>query len=86
MVVRKTNGSIRIFGNYSTSLIDALQPHQYPLPMSQDNFVKLANYRVFGGIIDMSESNLQLEVDEPSSKLLAINTGAFTRSIDWHPE
>ncbi|XP_065085346.1 uncharacterized protein K02A2.6-like [Ochlerotatus camptorhynchus] len=73
VVVRKSNGSIRICGDYSTGLNDALQPHKYPLPLPQDIFVKLANCKVFS-IIDMSESYLQLEVDEPTSKLLAINT------------
>lgn len=73
VVVRKANGSIRICGDYSTGLNDSLQPNQYPLPLPQDIFVKLANCKVFS-IIDMSDSYLQLEVDEVSSKLLAINT------------
>ncbi|XP_053698732.1 uncharacterized protein K02A2.6-like [Sabethes cyaneus] len=73
VVVRKANGSIRICGDYSTGLNEALQPHQYPLPLPQDIFVKLAHCKVFS-IVDMSESYLQLEVDEATSKLLAINT------------
>ncbi|XP_065078259.1 uncharacterized protein K02A2.6-like [Ochlerotatus camptorhynchus] len=73
VVVRKANGSIRICGDYSTGLNDALQPHQYPLPLPQDILIKLANCKVFS-IIDMSDAYLQFEVDESSSKLLAINT------------
>lgn len=73
VVVRKANGNIRICGDYSTGLNDALQPNQYPLPLPQDIFVKFANCKIFS-IVDMSDSYLQLEVDEVSSKLLAINT------------
>ncbi|XP_055522486.1 uncharacterized protein K02A2.6-like [Wyeomyia smithii] len=65
-IVRKANGSIRICGDYSTGLNDAIQPNQYPLPLPQDIFVKLGNCKIFS-IIDMSESYLQLEVDEPTS-------------------
>ncbi|XP_062557748.1 uncharacterized protein K02A2.6-like [Armigeres subalbatus] len=54
-------------------LNDALQPHQYPLPLPQDIFVKLSNCTVFS-IIDMSESYLQVDVDDSTSTLLTINT------------
>ncbi|XP_058837817.1 uncharacterized protein K02A2.6-like [Topomyia yanbarensis] len=60
VVVRKTNGSIRICGDYSTGLNNALQPHQYPLPLPEEIFNKLANCTV--------------EVDESSRELLTINT------------
>ncbi|XP_055529485.1 uncharacterized protein K02A2.6-like [Wyeomyia smithii] len=73
VVVRKANGSIRICEDYSTGLNDAIQPNQYPLPLPQDIFVKLGNCKIFS-IIHMSESYFQLEVDEPTSKLLAFNT------------
>ncbi|XP_053690985.1 uncharacterized protein K02A2.6-like [Sabethes cyaneus] len=73
VVVRKANGNIRICGDYSTGLNDALQPHQYPLPLPQDIFVKLANCKLFS-IIDMSESYLQVGVDDATSMLLSINT------------
>ncbi|XP_065092674.1 uncharacterized protein K02A2.6-like [Ochlerotatus camptorhynchus] len=72
-MVRKANGSIRICGDYFTGLNDAPQPHQYPLPLPEDIFIKLTNWKVFS-IIDMSKLYLQLEVDESSSKLLAIIT------------
>ncbi|XP_055634140.1 uncharacterized protein K02A2.6-like [Toxorhynchites rutilus septentrionalis] len=72
VVVRKASGAIRICGDYSTGLNDALQPHQYPLPLPQDIFVKLANCKVFS-IVDMSESYLQVSVNESTSMLLAIN-------------
>lgn len=61
VVVRKASGAIRICGDSSTGLNDALQPNQYPLPLPQNIFDKLANCKVFS-IIDMSESYLQVAV------------------------
>ncbi|XP_055590830.1 uncharacterized protein K02A2.6-like [Uranotaenia lowii] len=73
VVVRKSNGSIRICGDYSTGLNEALQPHQYPLPLPEDIFTKLSNCTVFSQI-DLSDAFLQVEVDEDSRNLLTINT------------
>ncbi|XP_062540765.1 uncharacterized protein K02A2.6-like [Armigeres subalbatus] len=73
VVVRKANGSIRICGDYSTGLNAALQPNQYPLPLPDDIFAKLANCKVFSQI-DLSDAFLQVEVDEQHRRLLTINT------------
>ncbi|XP_065081597.1 uncharacterized protein K02A2.6-like [Ochlerotatus camptorhynchus] len=73
VVVRKASGTIRICGDYSTGLNDALQPHQYPLPLPQDIFAKLANCKIFSQI-DLSGAYLQVEVDEASRDLLTVNT------------
>ncbi|XP_055523196.1 uncharacterized protein K02A2.6-like [Wyeomyia smithii] len=73
VVVRKASGAIRICGDYSTGLNDALEPHQYPLPLPQDIFAKLAKCKVFSQI-DLSDAFLQVEVDERSRELLTINT------------
>ncbi|XP_058827854.1 uncharacterized protein K02A2.6-like [Topomyia yanbarensis] len=73
VVVRKTNGSIRICSDYSTGLNNALQSHQYPLPLLEIFFNKLANYTVFSRI-NLSDAFLQVEVDESSRELLTINT------------
>ncbi|XP_062715850.1 uncharacterized protein K02A2.6-like [Aedes albopictus] len=67
VAVRKTNGKIRICGDYSTRLNEALQPHQYPLPLPQDIFTNLANCTIFNAF-------LKVEVDEGSRNLLTINT------------
>ncbi|XP_065084909.1 uncharacterized protein K02A2.6-like [Ochlerotatus camptorhynchus] len=66
VVVRKSSGSIRICGDYSTGLNDSLQPHQYPLPLPQDIFASLANSTVFSQI-DLTDSFLQMEMDEGSA-------------------
>ncbi|XP_055623649.1 uncharacterized protein K02A2.6-like [Toxorhynchites rutilus septentrionalis] len=73
VVVRKASGAIRICGDYSTGLNDALQPHQYPLPLPQDIFARLANCNVYSQI-DLSDAFLQVEVDESCRELLTINT------------
>ncbi|XP_062713344.1 uncharacterized protein LOC134290257 [Aedes albopictus] len=73
VMVRKANGKIRICGDYSTGLNEALQPHQYPLPLPQDIFANLANCMVFSQI-DLTDAFLQVEVDEGSRNLLTINT------------
>ncbi|XP_058457701.1 uncharacterized protein K02A2.6-like [Malaya genurostris] len=73
VVVRKASGAIRICGDYSTGLNEALQPHQYPLPLPQDIFNKLANSKVYSQI-DLSDAFLQVEVDESCRELLTINT------------
>lgn len=71
--VKKSNGRVRICADYSTGLNDSLEPHQFPLPLPEDIFAKLANGTVFSQI-DLSDAFLQVKVDEQSRKLLTINT------------
>ncbi|XP_055604442.1 uncharacterized protein K02A2.6-like [Uranotaenia lowii] len=73
VVVRKASGAIRICGDYSTGLNNALQANQYPLPLPQDIFAKLSNCVIFSKL-DLSDAFLQVEVDESSRELLTINT------------
>lgn len=73
VATKKANGSIRICGDYSTGLNDALQPHQFPLPTPDEIFSRLANSKIFS-VIDLSDAFLQVEVHENSRKYLTINT------------
>ncbi|XP_035918223.1 uncharacterized protein K02A2.6 [Anopheles stephensi] len=73
VVVRKSNGSIRICGDYSTGLNSALRSHEYPLPLPDDIFSKLAQSRYFSKI-DLSDAFLQVEIDAKYRPLLTINT------------
>ncbi|XP_036341085.1 uncharacterized protein K02A2.6-like, partial [Rhagoletis pomonella] len=73
VVTKKSNGSIRIYADFSTGLNTALETHQYPLPLPEDIFAKLANAKYFSHI-DLSDAFLQIEVDESSKELLRINT------------
>ena len=41
VVVRKANGKVRICADYSTGLNNALDTHQYSLPIPEDLFAKL---------------------------------------------
>ncbi|XP_054706561.1 uncharacterized protein K02A2.6-like [Uloborus diversus] len=73
VVVKKSNGKLRICADYSTGLNDALEPNKHPLPVPDDIFANLAGNCIFS-VIDLSEAYFQIEVDEDSGKLLTINT------------
>ncbi|CAH8430770.1 unnamed protein product [Dicrocoelium dendriticum] len=73
VVVKKTNGAVRICADYSTGLNAALKMHQYPLPVPEDLFAKLSGGAYFAKL-DLSDAYLQIEVDDASKELLAINT------------
>ncbi|XP_062711283.1 uncharacterized protein K02A2.6-like [Aedes albopictus] len=73
VVVKKPGGKVRICADYSTGLNAVLEPHHYPLPTPDDIFSKLAGSKIFS-VIDLSDTYLQVEVDDESKKLLTINT------------
>lgn len=73
VVVRKSDVSVRICGDYSTGLNDALESDRHPLPHPDDIFAELAGCRYFS-CIDLSYAYLQVEVEESSRRLLTINT------------
>ncbi|XP_035912575.1 uncharacterized protein LOC118512363 [Anopheles stephensi] len=73
VVVRKSSGAIRICGDYSTGLNDALRPHEYPLPLPDDIFARLAHCKFFSKV-DLSDAFLQVEIEERYRPLLTINT------------
>ncbi|XP_055522549.1 uncharacterized protein K02A2.6-like [Wyeomyia smithii] len=73
VAVRKPNGTVRICADFSTGLNSVLEPNQYPLPLPEDIFAKMANCRIFSHI-DLSDAYLQVEVDPVSQPLLTINT------------
>ena len=73
VVVRKASGAVRICGDYSSGLNDALQPYDYPLPLPEDIFARLANCSVFSKL-NLSDAFLQVEIDPQYRSLLTINT------------
>lgn len=73
VVVHKANGLVRICADYSTGLNAALETNNFPLPLPDEIFAKMANGKIFSHI-DLSDAYLQVPVDEESSKLLTINT------------
>lgn len=79
VVVKKKNGNLRICGDYSTGLNDALEPNKFPLPTPEQIFTGLTGKKIFSKI-DLSDAFLQVELDNEAKKLLTINThlGLFT--------
>ncbi|XP_053698979.1 uncharacterized protein K02A2.6-like [Sabethes cyaneus] len=73
VVVRRPYRSVRICADFSTGLNNALMPNSHPLPLPEDIFARMANCTIFGHI-DLSDANLQVQVDDESRKLLVINT------------
>ncbi|XP_038119291.1 uncharacterized protein K02A2.6-like [Culex quinquefasciatus] len=72
VVVRKASGAVRICGDYSTGLNDALQPNQYRC-LFPGHFASLASCTVFSQI-DLTDAYLQVEMDESSRAMLTVNT------------
>ncbi|EPB69223.1 reverse transcriptase [Ancylostoma ceylanicum] len=72
VVVRKSNGTIRTCADFSAGLNDALMLHRHPLPTVEDVFNK--NKKELFSQINLADAYLQIEVDDESKELLAINT------------
>ena len=73
MVVKKSNGSIRICADYSTGLNDCLESNHHPLPLPEDLFTTLNGGTCFAKL-DLAEAYHQIEVSPESRELLTINT------------
>lgn len=73
VAVKKKNGQIRLCGDYSTGLNNALEPNQFPLPTADQIFATLAGKKIFT-VIDLSDAFLQMELDDDAKRLLTVNT------------
>ena len=73
VMVTKANSKVCLCADFSTGLNDALDIHQYPLPVTEDLFTKLNGGTCFAKL-DLADAYLQMEVDEDSKNLLTINT------------
>ena len=73
VVVKKSNGSIRICADFSTGLNAALQQHHYPLPSPDDLFTTLPGGTYFAKL-DLADAYLQISVAPESRELLTIKT------------
>ena len=71
--VVKPNQSVRICGDFKTTINPVLKVDQYPLPRIDDLFASLAGGQKFSKL-DLRQAYLQCEVEEDSRKYLAINT------------
>lgn len=71
--VVKSNGKIRVCGDYKVTINQALQPDSYPLPRVDELFASLSGGRYFSKL-DLSNAYLQIELEEESKKFVTINT------------
>ncbi len=86
--VNKPSGAVRICGDYKVTLNKQINVDKYPLPRPDELFAKLAGGQKFSKI-DLSDTYLQLEMDDESKDLLTINTHQGLDIIvfhsGWHP-
>ena len=73
VIVPKSNGKIRVCGDFKVIINQSVETKCYPLPMVEDIFAQLVGGKVFTKL-DLSQAYLQLPVDEDSRGLLVINT------------
>ena len=69
----KSDGSIRLSGDYKVTVNQVLLPDTYPLPRVDDLFAALSRGKVFTKL-DLSHAYLQVPLDDPSKKYTTINT------------
>ena len=73
VVVPKSDGSVRICGDYKVTINQVVDDEQYPLPTAQDLYSTLAGSKVFTKL-DLTHAYAQMNVEEASRKYLSINT------------
>uniref|UniRef100_A0A0K8R912 Putative gypsy nogag n=1 Tax=Ixodes ricinus TaxID=34613 RepID=A0A0K8R912_IXORI len=71
--VMKANGQARICGDYKVTLNPTLKPDRYPLPKTEDLFVKIAHGEKFTKL-DCKQAYFQIPLAEESRNLTVINT------------
>ena len=71
--VPKTDGSVRICGDYKGTVNPAIQTEQFPIPTLEEIRGKVSAWKKFRKI-DLRSAYQQLVLDEESQKLCTINT------------
>ena len=71
--VLKSNGSLRICGDYKTTVNQSLLTETYPLPRVEDLFANLSGGKAFTKL-DLAQAYFQLPLAEDSKKFVTINT------------
>ena len=71
--VLKSNGKIRLCGDYKCTANQAVNREIYPMPTVEEIFSKLAGSKLFCKI-DLSQAFQQLTLDETSQELCTVNT------------
>ena len=73
VVVPKSDGSIRLCGDYRLTVNKVARVHQYPLPRIEELLVKLSGCSVFSKV-DLKSAYNQLVLDEKAREYLTLNT------------
>ena len=73
VIAIKTNGAIRICGDFKVTINPHILPDRYPLPRFEEIAAKLNGCKLFS-VIDLKDAHLQLPVAESSRKYLVIAT------------
>lgn len=73
VVVHKTDGTLRICGNYKRTVNPNLENIRYPLPRIEEIFDKLRG-GVFFSKMDLNGAYNQLALDEASQEMLSLST------------
>ena len=73
VLVVKTDGSIRICGNYNFTVNQAAKLDKYPLSWIDDIFASLEVGKIFSKL-DLAHAYQQVALDEASKKFTTINT------------
>ena len=71
VAVPKSDGSVRICGDYKVTINQVVDDEQYPLPTSQDLYSTLAGSEVFTNL-DRTHAYAQMSFDKASQKYLCI--------------
>ena len=69
----KTNGAVRIYGDYKCTVNQVSKLDNYPIPKTEDLLATLGGGQKFTKL-DMSQAYQQLQIDEESRKFTTINT------------
>ena len=71
--VPKSDGNIRICGDYKVTINRAAKLDKYPIPRINDLFASLAGGKTFSKL-DLSHAYQQIQLDEESRQYVTINT------------
>lgn len=81
VAVKKTDGSIRICGDYKSTVNQCIKSHAHQVPSVNDLLSRLDGGRVFAKL-DMAQAYQQLAVDEETAKIQAITTHKGTFAVN----
>ena len=73
VAVPKTDGGVRICGDYKVTINPVLEMDRYPLPTPEDLFATVSGAKYFSKL-DLSHAYQQVELEQKSRKLVTVST------------